>query len=179
MKHLVKLNTPGLVPDNQKKEEESKEQYSVILFNRQIGIPENELWPGQDRVCHIYGLVVDDEIVEKLLETCNTYLGYLAMCEEAYASPSRQTLSGYSIKNDYYWEKDGEDYYVGSEAFQTECLLYRQKYNLKHRAAVVRMPKEELEKGVRDGLILSKSLYDSLIEKMALANDENWMSEIN
>ena len=158
-------------------EEECKKQYTVVLFNRPIWLPEQAFWPDQDGFCHFYGLMLAREIDDDFLHDCDTYLGYLAMCEE-YALAG-QTPLGYTTKDGRYFYKDGEEYFVTEEEIQAECLLCQKKFNLKYRVAVVRMPEEEMEQGVREEFIIAKWLYESLIEETAIANDENWMSEIN
>lgn len=161
----------------QQEEENNKEQYTVILFNRPIWLPEDDIWTGSEGFCHIYGFVTDREDNEGFWKTAEFYPGYLAMYEE-YALAG-QTPSGYTTENGRNWYKDGEEYFVTSEEILAECLLCQRKHNLKWRTAVVRIPKEEVEEGVRDELILAKWLYESLIEETALANDEKWMSKID
>ena len=161
----------------QQEEEESKVQYNVVLFNRPIWLPKQAFWSGQEGFCHIYGLVLDREINDNFLHDCDTYLGYLAMCEE-YALTGK-TPSGYTTKDGRYFYKDGKEYFAGREEIQEECRLCHQKYNLKCHHMVVRMSREDIEAGAREELILAKWLYDSLIEETGLANDEKWMSKID
>ena len=160
----------------QQEEEESKEQYTVVLFNRPIWLPQQAFWSGQEGFCHIYGLMLDREIDDDFLHDCDTYLGYLAMCEEY--TLTGQTPSGFTTKDGRYFNKDGEEYFAATEEIQAECRLCKQKYNLKFHCAVVRIPRE-MELGSRDEFILAKWLYESLIEETALANDETWMSKID
>ena len=160
----------------QQEEEENKEQYTVVLFNRPIWLPEQAFWPDQEGYCHFYGLMLDREIDDDFLRDCDTYLGYLAMCEE-YALTG-QTPSGFTTKDGRYFYKNGEEYFAATKEIQAECRLCKQKYNLKYHCAVVRMPRE-MELGTRDEFILAKWLYKALIEETGLANDEKWMSKID
>lgn len=155
--------------------EEEKTPYGIILFNRPIWLPKDEFWSDEDGYCHIYGLVVSaDEIDREHLKTYNSYLGYLAMCEEYYLAGV--TPSGFfSDKDDpTIWYKNGIDYYVKGKEVERECFLCKKKHNLKLRSAVVTVPKKDIFEGVRDEMIVSKKLYDSLL----LIVTNKWMSEI-
>lgn len=156
----------------QQAEEEKKEQHNVVLFNRPIWLPNNILWEGEDGFCHIYGLVLDEDIDRKLLETCNLYLGYLAMIEEV--TLNDVTPSGYTsdVKEDgVLWYDRGKGYPCVSDKIKKECNICRHKNNLKLRGAVVHIPQEDIEDCVKDGYILSQWLYEHLIEIVANAKE--------
>jgi hypothetical protein len=158
----------------QQKNEEEKEPYNVVLFNRPIWLPKHILWENEYGFCHIYGLTVDDDLDSKVLQECNLYLGYLAMIEELMLNDV--TPSGYTadVENDgVYWYDRGEKYICVSEKIKKESQLCRHKHNLKLRSAVVRVPIEDLNEGTRDGFILSQKLYEQMIEIVANTNDED------
>ena len=99
------------------------------------------------------------------------------MCEEYILAG--QTPSGYTTEDGRYWYKNGEKYFVTAEEIRAECLLCQRKHNLKWRAAVVRIPKEDMEEGTREEFITFKWLYEYLMEEAGIAEDETWMSKIN
>ena len=157
----------------QQAEEVKTAQYNVILFNRPIWLPKRILWKGEDGFSHIYGVTIDQEIDRQLLKDCNLYLGYLAMIEEL--TLNNVTPSGYTAdleKDGSLWYDRGEGYTYISEKIKEECNLCRHKHNLKLRGAVVRIPEEELNKGVKDEYILSQELYEQLVAIVANTNYE-------
>ena len=170
MKNLVRLA-------EKQEEEERDERHTVILFNRPIWLPNHFLWDDAKGFSNVYGVVADRELDEELLKMGELYLGYLAICEEC--SLTGQTPSGFTTKDYFYWNKDGEEYPVIAEEIKAECLLCKNKHNLKPHAVAVWIPKKDMEKGVEGDLVISKWLYDSLIEKTGIVNGENWMSKIN
>lgn len=158
----------------QQKKEEEKESYNVVLFNRPIWLPKHILWENEYGFCHIYGLTVDDDLDSKVLQECNIYLGYLAMVEEFILNDV--TPSGYTAdveKDGLYWYDRGEKYTCVSEKLKQECHLCRHKHNLKLRSAVVKVPVDELNGGVRDGYILSQELYEKMREIVANTDYES------
>ena len=160
-----------LVEEQERREEK---QYGVILFNRPIWLPRKEFWHNEEGFCHVYGLVVrPDEIDKEDLKTYNTYLGYLAMCEEYLLAGV--TPSGFSSEKDNptIWYHNGIDYFVKGKEVEKECLLCKKKHNLKLRAAVVTVPEKDILEGVRDEMIVSQELYDSLLLTVAKANRES------
>ena len=151
-----------------------EKQYGVILFNRPIWLPKEEFWPDEDGSFHMFGLVVcPDEIDREDLEMYNNYLGYLAMCEEYRLSGV--TPSGFSSDKEdpTIWYKNGIDYIVRDEIVKEEGRLCQKKHNLKLHAAVVTVPEKDIMEGVRDEMIVSQELYDSLLVAAANANHES------
>ena len=163
----------SLVRLAEEQEEREEKQYGVILFNRPIWLPRKEFWPDEDGFFHIYGLVVRPDKKDKRDKTYNTYLGYLAMCEEYFLAGV--TPSGFSSEKDNptIWYHNGIDYFVKGNEVEKECLLCKKKHNLKLRTAVVTVPEKDILEGVRDKMIVSQELYDSLIATVANANHES------
>ena len=158
--------------------EKEEKQYGVILFNRPIWLPKEEFWPDEDGYCQIFGLVLrPDEIDREDMETYNTYLGYLAMCEEYRLAGA--TPSGFSSdkENPTIWYKNGIDYFVKSNMVVEECQLCQKKHNLKLRAAVVTVPEKDIMEGVRDEMIVTQELYDSLLVPVANAKHDSGCPE--
>lgn len=158
------------------KEQAVKEekQYGVILFNRPIWLPKEEFWPDEDGSFHMFGLVVcPDEMDREDLEMYNNYLGYLAMCEEYRLAGV--TPSGFSSDKEdpTIWYKNGIDYIVRDEIVKEEGRICQKKHNLKLHAAVVTVPEKDIMEGVRDEMIVSQELYDSLLVAAANANHES------
>ena len=163
-----------LVKPAEEQEDLEEKQYGVILFNRPIWLPRKEFWPDEDGFCHIYGLVVrPDEIDREHFMTNNTYLGYLAMCEEYLLAGV--TPSGFSADKKYafVWCLNGINYYIWDEEVEKEGLLCKQKHNLELRSALVTVPKKDILEGVRDEMIISQELYESLIATFANTNHES------
>ena len=163
----------SLVRLAEKQEEREEKQYGVILSNRPIWLPRKECWQNEEGFCHVYGLVVrPDEIDREHLDTNNTYLGYLAMCEEYLLAGV--TPSGFSAdkKDAIIWNHNGIDYLVWNEEVQKECLRCKKKHNLKLRTAVVTVPEKDILEGVRDEMIVSQELYEYLLLTVANANRE-------
>lgn len=160
MDHLVRL-----AEEQQKKEN----QYGVLLFNRPIWLPRGEFWSGEDGFCHIFGLILKpEEMAGEYLE----YLGYLAMCEEYYLTGV--TPSGFApiIDDPSRWN-NGTDCFVKGKEVLEECEVCRKKHNLKLHTAVVTLPEKVILDGVRDDMIISQQLYESLIVTVANAKDES------
>ena len=155
-----------------------EKQYGVILFNRPIWLPKEEFWPDEDGYCQIFGLVLrPDEIDREDMETYNTYLGYLAMCEEYRLAGA--TPSGFSSdkENPTIWYKNGIDYFVKSNMVEEEGRICQKKHNLKLHAAVVTVPEKDIMEGVRDEMIVSQELYDSLLVAAANAKHDSGCPE--
>lgn len=155
-----------------------EKQYGVILFNRPIWLPKEEFWPDEDGYCQIFGLVLrPDEIDREDMETYNTYLGYLAMCEEYRLAGA--TPSGFSSdkENPTIWYKNGIDYFIKSNMVEEECRLCQKKHNLKFHAAVVTVSEKDIMEGVRDEMIVSQELYDSLLVAAANAKHDSGCPE--
>ena len=163
----------SLVRLAEEQEEREGKQYGVMLFNRPIWLPRKEFWPDEDGFCHIYGLVVRPDEIDKRDKTYNTYLGYLAMCEEFLLAGV--TPSGFSADNEdaIIWNRNGTDYFIWDEEVEKESLLCKQKHNLELRSAVVTVPEKDILEGVRDEMIISQELYDSLIAAVANTNHES------
>ena len=150
-----------------------EKQYGVILFNRPIWLPKEEFWPDEDGYCQIFGLVLrPDEIDREDMETYNTYLGYLAMCEENRLAGA--TPSGFSSDKEdpTIWYQNGTVYFVKSDKVEEECRLCQKKNNLKLRAAVVTVSEKDILEGVRDEMLVSQELYDSLLVPVANAKHD-------
>lgn len=135
---------------------------SIILFNRPIWLSAENIWerPGY---CHIYGIIEDKRLDDTVICNANTYLGYLAMCEEYYLSGI--TPSGFSTKDGVIWYKDGREYLATEEAIIEEGRICRDKHNLKLFATELQIPHYEAREGVLDGLIVSQYLYEHLLEE--------------
>lgn len=155
MNNLVRLA-------EEQEDDEKDERHTVILFNRPIWLPNRILLDDAEGFSHIYGMVSAKQIDEDLVKTSDLYLGYLAMCEEF--TLTGQTPSGYTTEDFFYWYKDGEEYIVVSDEIKAECLLCKQKHNLKAHTKVVKISKDDLEDGVQGDHIVSKWLYESLTE---------------
>ena len=151
--------------------EKKTAQYNVILFNRPIWLPKPALWKEEEGFCHIFGIVVDEEIDRNTLQWCTLYLGYLAMTEEVLLNDV--TPSGYTVSienDDPFWYNRGKQYSCISEELMKESHICRHKHNLRLRGAVVSVPEVEIEKGVKDGLILSQELYEQMRAIIAIAD---------
>ena len=158
----------------QQAEEEKTAQYNVILFNRPIWLPKHILWEEEEGFCHIYGLVIDEELDRRIIQDCNLYLGYLAMIEEL--TLNDVTPSGYTAdveKDGLYWYDRGEKYTCVSEELKKECQVCRHKHNLLLRGVEVSVQGKELKQGVRDGYILSQGLYEQIRAITATADYES------
>ena len=138
-------------------------QCNVFIFNRPIWLPKHILWEGEEGFSHIYGLVVDEEIDEKLIQDCTLYLGYLAMVEDV--TLIDVTPSGYTAdveKDGLFWYDRGKKYTCVSEKLKIESQICRHKHNLLLRGATVTVSEKEIKQGVRDGYILSQDLYEHI-----------------
>ena len=157
------------------KKTEKKEQYSVIVFNRPIWLPRNVLWEREDGFCHIYGFVTRRELDRRLLDDSNNYLGYLALCEEVTLNTSGESPGGFSANlanSGFSWFRGDDEFSCRSEEILEEGQRCRRKNNLILDAAILRVPAFYLNKRVRDGFILSKDLYESLIKVIATADSD-------
>ena len=143
-------------------QEERLVEKTVFLFNRPLWFSQHNLGEGEDGYSHIYGFVSDDELDEELKSDARIYLGYLAMCEEYILAGI--TPSGFSTQDAITWYKDGIEYDVKAEEILEECSICRKKHNLRFRAAVLRIPEHELEKGVFSDLITDQELYEDLFD---------------
>ena len=149
-------------------------QYNVILFNRPIWLPKHILWEEEEGFCHIYGLVIDEELDRRIIQDCNLDLGYLAMIEEH--TLNDVTPSGYTAdveKDGLYWYDRGKKYTCVSEELKKECQVCRHKHNLLLRGATVSVLGKEIKQGVRDGYILSQGLYEQIRAITATADYES------
>ena len=146
-------------------QEEQIDTHNIILFNRPIWLPKRILWKESDGFCHIYGLTAEQGICQELLKETLLYLGYLAMIEELILNGV--TPSGFTAdveKNGYLWYNQGEEYQVNSAEVEAECRLCRKKHNLKLRGVIEAVPDDDLIDGVKDGFIISKALYEQLLD---------------
>lgn len=137
------------------------EPRTIILFNRPIWLSAEIIWerPG---FCHIYGIIEDKRIDDTVKSNANTYLGYLAMCEEFYLSGI--TPSGFSTKDGVVWYKGGREYLALEDAIKEEGRICMDKHNLTLYAAELQIPHYDAREGVIDGLIVNQSLYEHLLE---------------
>ena len=138
---------------------------NVILFNRPIWLPKHILWEGEDGFCHIYGLTTEQRIDSKKREECVLYLGYLAMIEDL--TLNGITASGFTadIENDGdLWYDQGEAYSVYSSEVKAESHFCRKKHNLKLKGVIEGVPLNDLIDGVRNDFIISKALYEDLLD---------------
>ena len=147
---------------------EDSEQFdlrNVILFNHPVWLPKHILWEGEYGYCHIYGLAIEESLDREQLEGCLKYLGYLALIEEL--ALNGVTPSGYTADIDgdgSIWYNRGEEYPVGSESISKECRLCRKKHSYRICGAVEAVPREDLIDGLRGELIISKAIYEGLLD---------------
>ena len=139
----------------------------AVLFNHPICLPKRLFLKGEDGDYHIYGLVSEQKGNGKFLNESNFYLGYLAMVQEYLRNG--KTPSGFTtdLEDDgRIWFKNGEEYTVKSPEIEAECHLCRRKYMLYLRDTIFFVPQKMLEDGTREGLLLSKALYEDLLDKI-------------
>ena len=154
---------------------ERKKQYSVIVFNRPIWLPKNVLWEGEEGFCHLYGFVTPQELDRQLLDDSNNYLGYLALCEEVSLNLNGESPGGFTAdlaSNGYLWYRGDDKFTCRSEEILSEGQKCRRKNNLILDAAILRVPPSYLNKRVKDGFLLSKDLYESLMKGIATVDDD-------
>lgn len=135
--------------------------HAILLFNRPIWLPAEIIWerPGY---CLIYGVVEETGIDDAVIYNANTYLGYLALCEDY--SLSGSTPSGFTTQDAIIWSKEGRELLATEEAIVDEGRICKEKNNLKLIAAELLTPHYEATEGVVDGLIVSQDLYERLRE---------------
>lgn len=145
-------------------EDSPKNEQTAFLFNRPIFLPKDTLWEGEKGYCLVYGTTTSLSLDRNLFNETNAYLGFLCMCEEVFLN--NVTPSGYtaSLKgNDMMWYLDGKAYLPNDEEIRNEAKISQRRHNLKIRG-VARIDSNLIE-GVKDSLILSKDLYEKLLEK--------------
>ncbi len=146
--------------------ERPTEGQNVILFNRPIWLPKRLLWKDENSgYCHIYGFVTDRNLDIQLLNDCNIYLGYLAMCEELTLNGT--TYSGFTAnleKDGAHWYRRGKEFTCRSEELQAECQLCQKKNNLRFNATTLKAAPDQISNGIRTDFIVSKELYETLME---------------
>lgn len=138
---------------------------NVVLFNHPVWIPKHILWEGETGFCNVYGLATEEHVGREQLEGFLQYLGYLAVIEEVTlngVSPSGFTAD---IERDgSIWYNRGKEYPVGSEEMKEECYVCRRKHNYKLCGVAEAVPREDLEDGLRGEYIVSKAIYERLLE---------------
>lgn len=149
-------------------EEQEREGTTAIVFNHPVWLPKELLWPEEKGYCSIYGVTVKPSLDIPPLFELDSYLGYLAMCEE-YCQNGR-TPSGFTAKDEdlSVWMNGDTEYDCHDEEVVQECLLCKEKHNLK---AVSTPLKRDITEGVKGSFIVSLDAYESILKDIEDSKD--------
>ena len=158
------MNTLVTIAENQE-----SEGTTAIVFNHPIWLSKEVLWPEEKGFCCIYGATISGCQDDSLLDGLDSYLGYLAMCEEY--CQNGITPSGFTAGKDEdlsVWRKGNVEYCCYDYNVIQECLLCKEKHNLN---AVATPLKRDISKGVKDSFIVSLDAYESILRDIDDSKD--------
>ena len=150
-------------------ENQERDGTTAIVFNHPIWLPKEVLWPEEKGFCSIYGVTINGRQDDSLLDGLDSYLGYLAMCEEY--CQNGITPTGFTAGKDEdlsVWIKGEKEYRCYDKAVVQESLLCGTKHNLK---AVVTQLKRDISDGVKDSFIVSPDTYESILKDIDDSKD--------
>ena len=150
-------------------EDQELEGTTAIVFNHPIWLPKEVLWPEEKGFCSIYGVTISGRQDDSLLDGLDSYLGYLAMCEEYCLNGI--TPSGFTAGKDEdlsVWRKGNIEYCCYNDKVVQEGLLCKEKHNLN---AVATPLKRDISEGVKDSFIVSPDANESLLKDIDDSKD--------
>ena len=158
------MNTLVTIAENQESEETT-----AFVFNHPIWLAKEVLWPEQDGFCCIYGVTINRRLDTSLLDGLDSYLGYLAMCEDYCLNG--ETSSGFTAGNNEdlsVWKKGDVEYRCYDYEVIQECLLCKERHDLKAVATPLR---KDLADGVEGSFIVSPDTYAALLRDIDDSQD--------
>ncbi len=150
-------------------ENQEREGTTAIVFNHPIWLPKEVLWPEEKGFCSIYGVTISGRQDDSLLDGLDSYLGYLAMCEEYCLNG--KTPSGFTAgpnEDLSVWMNGDTKYCCYDIEVVQECLLCKEKHNLN---AVATPLKRNISDGVKDSFIVSLDTYESILRDIDNSKD--------